>query len=194
MKRQQECNSIFSLLIQRKNYLSITKQKETRCDCNSPLRWDLWMIKVHLRTLQVQNNCMGFKIFLHKKRTWVTVIEVNEGRKNKGARSNAITGNKKFSIHFLPAAWLIHSPSLSAESSPNPAASFQGDVWLTYTDTASSNIRYISSTDCITAQNILEPSCLHLSAASFLPTRGYVTRFSFDGIVRIFFRTLKFYF
>lgn len=171
--------------------------KEPRYGCNSPLRCDPWMIKVHLRTLEVQNNSMGFKtfFFLHKRRTWVRVIEVNEGRKNKRARSkrhHREWGSKEtFLIHFLPTAPLIHSPSLSAESSPNPAVSFQGEGWLTHTDTESSNIRYISSTDCITAQNILVPSCLHLSAASFLPTRGYVPRFSLDMSARIFFRTLK---
>lgn len=150
--------------------------------------WELWKCRIILWVSRLF-------FFLHKRRTWVRVIEVNEGRKNKRARSkrhHREWGSKEtFLIHFLPTAPLIHSPSLSAESSPNPAVSFQGEGWLTHTDTESSNIRYISSTDCITAQNILVPSCLHLSAASFLPTRGYVPRFSLDMSARIFFRTLK---
>lgn len=166
---------IFSFSVHSNKVLAVHYQtKEPRYGCNSPLRCDPRMIKVHLRTLEVQNNSMGFRtfffFFLHKKRTWVRVIEVNEGRKNKRARSkrhHREWGSKeKFLIHFLPTAPLIHSPSLSAESSPNPAVSFQGKGWLTHTDMESSNIRYISSTDCITAQNILVPSCLH---PSFLP-------------------------
>lgn len=100
------------------------------------------------------------------------VIEVmNVGIKNKRKRSYGITGNEEvrndFLIHTPPAclpALLIHSPSLS-ESRPHVTVSFQGEGWLTDTDMESCNIRYISWTDCISAQNILVPSCSHLSAA-----------------------------
>lgn len=82
----------FSPTQSKRKWHVITKQRELQCDCNSPLRRDPWMSVWEPPTTGGIMRWAALFIW-HERRTRVWVTEVNECRKNKSRRSNAIRGN-----------------------------------------------------------------------------------------------------
>lgn len=137
---QQEFNYFFSPTQSKRKWHVITKQRELQYDCNSPQRCDPWMSVWEHPTTGWIIQWAAFFIW-HERRTRVWVTEVNECRKNKSRRSNAIRENRwvsggvagwgsgSFAVPCLP-------PSLFGWKLPrNPAAPLRGEGWLTHADT-----------------------------------------------------------
>lgn len=82
----------FSPTQSKRKWHFITKQRELQCDCNSPLRRDPWMSVWEPPTTGGIMRWAALFIW-HERRTRVWVTGVNECRKNKSRRSNAIRGN-----------------------------------------------------------------------------------------------------
>lgn len=83
---------LFHPLNQKRKWHVITKQRELQCDCNSPPRCDPWTSVWEPPTTGRIVRWAALFIW-HERRTRVWVTEVNECRKNKSRRSNAIRGN-----------------------------------------------------------------------------------------------------
>lgn len=194
---QQEFNYFFSPSQSKRKWHVITKQRELQYDCSSPQRCDPWMsVWEHPTTGRIIQWAAFF--IWHERRTRVWVTEVNECRKNKSRRSNAIRENRWVSggggVQVLSRFPACRHPS-SAGSCP--------DIWLHLYEARDDLLTLTGkevTSDRLTQQIALQlrtylgPAAACFSAASIPPTWGHVTRFSLDVLQDSCFRPFRSHF
>lgn len=117
----------------------ITKQRELQYEWNSPQRCDLWMSVWEPFTAGRIIRWVAFSIW-NERRTRVWVTEVNEWRKNKSRRSNAIRGNRWASGGGVLLRFPARHRPFSAGSCPK-IQQHLCERWLPRTGTSRRNIR-----------------------------------------------------